>query len=157
MVTIREARPEDYEALCQVLDQGDTFHRQAVPQVFRAPDGPARSREYILAIIDSDDGAFYIAEEEGQIVGAVHVLVRQAPDIPIMVPRRYAVVENIAVSSAHRRRGIGRALMERAQRWAADRALTQIELSVWEFNDGARAFYQELGYETAVRRMWKEL
>lgn len=156
-ITIREAQPSDYEALCLVLDQGDAYHRRAVPHVFRAPDGPARSRDYILAIIASDDAAFYVAEEEGQIVGAVHILVRETPDIPILAPRRYAVIENIAVDCARRRQGIGRALMERALQWAADRGLTQVELSVWEFNEGAMAFYRELGYTTAVRRMWKDL
>jgi ribosomal protein S18 acetylase RimI-like enzyme len=154
---IREARTQDYEALCPLLDEVDAYHRQALPQVYRAPDGPARSREYVLAIIASHDAALYVAEEDGQIVGLVHVLVRQAPDVPILVPRRYAVIENIVVSRAHRRRGIGRALIERAQHWAAEQGLTRVELNVWEFNEGAMAFYRELGYTTATRRMWRAL
>jgi ribosomal protein S18 acetylase RimI-like enzyme len=139
------------------LEQGDAYHRQAVPHVYRAPDGPPRSREYILATIAGDDAALYVAQEEGRILGLIHVVVREAPDIPILVPRRYAVIENIVVSPAHRRRGIGRVLMERAQQWAARQGLTWVELNVWEFNEGAMAFYRELGYTTATRRMWLEL
>ncbi|MEG3839889.1 hypothetical protein [Microcoleus sp. herbarium14] len=30
--------------------------------------------------------------------------------------------------------------------------MTQIELGVWEFNEGAIAFYEKLGYETAYRK-----
>ena len=30
--------------------------------------------------------------------------------------------------------------------------MTQIELGVWEFNEGAIAFYEKLGYETAYQK-----
>ena len=32
---IRPARPEDYEAICEVLDEVDALHRDALPQIFR--------------------------------------------------------------------------------------------------------------------------
>lgn len=34
--------------------------------------------------------------------------------------------------------------------------MTQIELGVGEFNEGAIAFYEKLGYETAYRKMVKD-
>ena len=43
--------------------------------------------------------------------------------------------------------------MATAERWAAERGLHEIELSVWEFNQGAIAFYTELGYVTERRKM----
>ena len=155
--SIREAGPGDYEALCAVLEEGDAYHRRALPHVFRPPAGPARSVEYMLGIMADENAVFYVAERQGQIVGAIHVLIRETRQIPILVPRRYAVVDTLVVAKAHRRRGVGRALMEAGQRWAADRKASQIELNVWEFNEGALAFYEELGYRTASRHMWKAL
>jgi len=47
--------------------------------------------------------------------------------------------------------------MEEAHQWVLGKGATQIELIVWEFNEGAIAFYEKLGYETAYRKMWKSL
>jgi len=107
------------------------------PHVFREPDGPARTKEFISGIIANEDAALFVAERDGQIIGLVHILVREAPDIPVMVPRRYAVIDDLIVRRNFRRFGVGRALLERAHRWAADKQATQVELNVWEFNQTA--------------------
>jgi len=74
-----------------------------------------------------------------------------------MVPRRFLVIDNIVVRKDSRRQGVGRLLLERAEQWALARGADMVELNVWEFNTGARLFYQALGYETASRKMWKQL
>ena len=47
--------------------------------------------------------------------------------------------------------------MEEAHRWARDRNLTQIELSVYEFNQPALRLYSKLGYTTDSRRLSRPL
>jgi ribosomal protein S18 acetylase RimI-like enzyme len=157
---IRLATPEDYGELCRVLEEVDAHHRRALPDVYRRPDGPARSREYILGILHSEEAALFVAEAGGQgrpVIGVVHIAIRETPDIPLLVPRRYAVVENLIVSRTHRRSGIGRALMTRAHQWALTRGVTEVELTVWEFNAEAIAFYGELGYRPSRLKMGKTL
>src|SRR5580658_5951546 len=70
-------------------------------------------------------------------------------------PRVFAYIEEVVVSSHHRRLGVGKALMQRVEGWARDRKVDQIELIVWEFNDEARKFYESLGYTTSYRRMFR--
>jgi GNAT superfamily N-acetyltransferase len=53
--------------------------------------------------------------------------------------------------------GIGQALLRRAERWAAERGASELELTVWEFNQDAIAFYEKLGYVTERRTMWKTI
>ncbi|MBN1401540.1 MAG: GNAT family N-acetyltransferase, partial [Anaerolineae bacterium] len=96
-------------------------------------------------------------DRSGQLLGFVNAWLRQARDIPILRPRRYVEIENLAVSHAARRQGVGRALMEAVLAWARGQGAQQIELTVWEFNAGARAFYEALGYATASRRLWRTL
>jgi ribosomal protein S18 acetylase RimI-like enzyme len=43
--------------------------------------------------------------------------------------------------------------MERAEQWAMERGLGEIELNVWEANQSAIGFYEGLGYEATRRRM----
>jgi len=154
---IRAARLEDYDRLSAVFQQGDRLHTSALPDVFRIPEGPARSIDYIADLLNSEKSAVLVAEVQGRIVGAVSVTIHEAPALPVMVPRRFAVISDVVVVRGFRHQGIGRMLMEQAQGWARARGVGQVELNVWEFNRGALAFYSKLGYRTASRRLRKSL
>lgn len=116
-----------------------------------------RSRDYLQTILGDENCAIFVAVQAGEIIGTIHITIRQSPSFPIMVPRRFAVIENLIIVQAQRRSGVGTALMTHAHQWAADQGLTQIELNVWNFNEEAIRFYESLGYETASRRMWVTL
>ena len=73
------------------------------------------------------------------------------------VPRRWLMVNGVGVAERHRRGGVGRALIEHAHAWAQARGLGEVELTVWNANRNAIAFYQRLGYTTAVRRLSRTL
>ena len=49
---IREATMNDYQDLCEIFEEVDAIHRAALPEIYRKPDGPARSREYIQELIE---------------------------------------------------------------------------------------------------------
>lgn len=123
--SIREATQEDYEGLCDVFAEVDALHRKALPHVFREPDGPARTREYISGLIASEDVSLFVAEREGQIIGLVQTFIQQAPDIPIMVARQYAMIGDLVVRKRFRRSGVGQSLVERAHQWALDKGAVQ--------------------------------
>lgn len=154
---IRPAREEDFEDLCDIIAQVDELHREHLPRRFRAPDGPARSGEFLLQAIENAEVGLFVAEVERSLTGFVHVVIREAPDIPIVVPRRYAVVDNLAVKNRWRRTGVGRALMKRAEDWASAQEASSLELNVYAFNRPAAAFYEALGYKTLSHRMVKRL
>jgi ribosomal protein S18 acetylase RimI-like enzyme len=152
---IRQATMEDYAGMCAIFAEVDALHIAELPQIFQDPGDMARPRDYIASIVNDENARLWVAEMEDQIVGLLKISIRETRDIPILVPRRYAEIGTLVVARAHRRKGIGRALMERADRWVSERGVDQIELGVWEFNEPARAFYEALGYHTARRRMWK--
>ena len=67
------------------------------------------------------------------------------------------MVDSVVVARAAQRSGVGTTLMGRAESWAREKGTNQLELQVWEFNVGAVALYEKLGYRTVSRRMWKAL
>lgn len=154
---IREATIGDYDGLCRILAEGDRFHQKALPKVYRQPEGYVRTKEFIVERLHRENSIWFVAEHEGQIVGSVDVSIRQAEDSPLLVPRRYAKVGTLLVAERHRRRGIATALLGAAHRWALDQGVDQVELNAYEFNQGAIALYEKLGYKTARRTMWKDL
>jgi ribosomal protein S18 acetylase RimI-like enzyme len=154
---IRKATVDDYEALCAVIQEADALHCEHLPHIFQPCPGPARDRNYIVGLIEDPMAMLWVAEHQGQLVGFINVTVRDAADIPLLVPRRYAFVENIVVKESFQRRGVGEALMARAHRWAEAQGARTMELNVYEFNQAAQAFYRKLGYETLTRRMRRRL
>ena len=156
-IVIRQAAAEDYDTLCAIIDEVDTLHRDRMPHIFQKPPGPVRDREYILGLLADENVGLFVAEVEGQVAGFVHALVRDTPPWPVLVPRRRAFVDSLAVGREFRRHGIGRALMDQAHKWAIDKGAVDIELNVFEFNQPALAFYRALGYETSTRRMVRNL
>jgi len=157
VVSIRAATLADYDALCPVFTEGDAFHVGALPDVFRAAEGAPRSRPFIAEILKDPNAALFVAESAGAIAGIVIVVIRETAAVPILVPRRYAFVDSLVVREPFRRMGIGRMLMERVHAWSRGRGLGEAELNVWEFNEGARALYESLGYETSRRTLIKRL
>jgi ribosomal protein S18 acetylase RimI-like enzyme len=156
-ITIRPAVEGDYDGLCELIDRVDELHRDNLPRRFRASEGPARSRSFILKAIDASDTGLFVAEFKESLAGFIRVIVRDTPPVTIFVPRRYAVVDNLAVRDSFRRSGIGRALMERAETWAKGKGATSIELNVYAFNRPAMSFYQRLEYHTLSHRLTKRL
>lgn len=65
------------------------------------------------------------------------VRLHAAPPVPLFVPRRYAEVDTLVVAERARHQGIGRALVERAHRWAADQGVAEVQVVMWEFNTAA--------------------
>ncbi|MGB3341435.1 MAG: GNAT family N-acetyltransferase [bacterium] len=154
-INIREAKMQDYETLCSIFEEGDEYHRQALPHIFKKPDGSVRTKDFISSIISSKDEILFVAELNDTIIGVVLIGIRTAPYIDIMVPRRYAVIDNIVVLKVHRGKGVGKMLMKKAHEWISSKDIKHIELHVWEFNQSAIKFYEKLGYTTACHKMWK--
>ena len=53
----------------------------------------------------------------------------------------------LMVAATHRRRGIGRALLEQAVAWARDADVRKLELHVFPWNEPAIVLYERFGFE----------
>lgn len=155
--SIRKATEQDYEGLSKIYTEVDVLHSEALPHIFAEPKEPLRNRESILEIVEDESAAMFVAESGGQIIGLIHVSIRESPDIAVMVKRRYAYINDIAVTEGWRGSGIGKALTREAERWAIQNDVSELELNVWDFNQDAIAFFQELGYTSSRRTMWKSI
>jgi ribosomal protein S18 acetylase RimI-like enzyme len=152
-ITIRPASAGDYDDLCALIEKVDALHLAHLPHIFRKPAGPVREKGYILGLIADEDAALFVAQVAGQFAGFVTATVEDTAPIPILVPRRTALVHTLAVKQDHRRVGVGRALMHEIHHWAATKGAISVELNVFTFNQDAIAFYRNLGYATRSQRM----
>jgi ribosomal protein S18 acetylase RimI-like enzyme len=66
-------------------------------------------------------------------------------------------VNALAVATAHRRAGVGRALMEAAEDWGRRRGATSVQLDTWNESPLSVPFYESLGYRRRSIRFHKPL
>ena len=156
-ITIRLADEQDYEVYCDLMDEINELHRLALPGIFQQPPGRIIDRDYFMSLLNNDQAAIFFAEYNGRVAGFINVLIREAPAYPLLVTRRYGVVDTLVVRPAFQRTGVGRALMNQGEKWTASQGVSEVELNVYEFNLGAQAFYRQLGYTTYSRKMSKKL
>ena len=156
-IAVRKATVDEYNIFCDLIDDVDSLHRDNLPLIFKKPNGPVRELDYFLGLISDENIGLFVAETEGIVVGFVHAILKDSPDIPIFVPRYFAVVDNIVVKPGFQNHGIGELLMDKMQEWSIAKGATSIELNVYEFNSNAISFYARCGYKTLSRKMNKKI
>jgi GNAT superfamily N-acetyltransferase len=157
-IVIRLARKSDYPAVADLYSQVNAIHASGRPDIFRNPDAdvPVISEDYFNAFFDTPDQTIFVADGDGTVIGMVSVQVRDTPDQPIMVPRRFGVIDTMSVAKGWRSKGIGQNLMVAAEDWAKKGGATSMNLNVWTFNRRAARFYERHGYLPLNTRMSRE-
>lgn len=93
-------------------------------------------------IITSPWHDLLIAEDDGKIIGFACLSVTMGPGI-----RKNAYLEDFVVDSAIRGKGIGSALWDAMQDWAAEKGCQKLEFTCGNGREAAQAFYKNHGAE----------
>jgi ribosomal protein S18 acetylase RimI-like enzyme len=106
--------------------------------------------------VAEDGGAMVVAELGGVVVGHMVLWFGRMPPFVREELRDYAYLGDLFVRAAHRKRGIGRALVAEAERIARARGVKRIWLGVLHGNP-AEAAYRRMGYRDYALDMIKDL
>ncbi|MBM2812930.1 MAG: GCN5-related N-acetyltransferase, partial [Chloroflexi bacterium] len=96
----------------------------------------------------SDRSICLVLEEGGNVVGTVTLYVLPALSHD---GRPFAIVENVVVDESVRRKGMGRRLMEHAERVARERGCYKVSFTSNARRTDAHAFYERLGFSPSHR------
>lgn len=131
-ITIRPATPEDAPGLQQIeLLAGECFREVGLDDV--ADDEPLPI-ETLAAY--ASGGRAWVAADDGEPCG--YVLVDDIDGA--------AHIAQVSVKPDHQGRGIGRALIDRAERWAADTGRVYVTLTTFTDVPWNRPLYEHLGF-----------
>lgn len=129
-VLVRQARASDADDIIRLtkhlgydVDAGSM--RERLPRLLARPD------QHVL-----------IAEVEGTAVGWLHASVWECIEADAFV-----VIGGLVVDREHRGKGIGRALLERAEQWALSQGCGIVRLWSSSVRTEAHKFYEHLGYQ----------
>ena len=142
-VTIETA--DDPASIVQLLRQVHEEHRQRRPGWFKPFDRPA-ALEGLRFLLSREGARLFVARAAGDCVGYAMVCDPVRDENPFRYASRSLMVDQMAVSNAHRRQGIGALLMQRVRAEAVRRGAQRVELHVYSDNDDARLFYEAQGF-----------
>ena len=138
-IAIREMEPTDI-AVCRLLlsQLGYDLNLQEMKRRYEA-------------IKQKQDHAIFVGEQDGQVVALLHLYERPAFDKPPEV-----IVQALVVDQNCRGTGVGKAMMNIAERWALDRGFSSVALRSSVSRSDAHAFYNRIGYKVeATSRLFR--
>ena len=123
----------------------DAAHRTKVIALWDAVFGYEAAHNQPALVIDKKlavgDGLFFVALSAQEVVGTVMA----------GYDGHRGWIYSVAVSPAHRRRGVGSQLVEVAERTLATKGCVKVNLQIMEGNESVTAFYASVGFSVEKR------
>jgi GNAT superfamily N-acetyltransferase len=118
-------------------------------------DASAKARELFASQLRSTMEAIFLAELDGGVIGVLRCV--ESVGSPLLDPARYAYVSSVYVMPEARRRGVLRALLAAADRWARARGLVQMRLHNVAGSAEAEGAWSALGFDVVEQVRVRDL
>ena len=128
-MVIRPMQASDVERVAVLLTQ--LGYPTTAPQIERRFDR-----------IDAEQNALLVADEAGSALAWIHVTLH-----PYLESDATAEIVGLVVADGHRSRGIGKALVDAAESWAAGKGCRALRVRSRIVRDRAHTFYERAGFQ----------
>ena len=151
-MNVRFAREEELDRVNELRKQVNDLHVEGKSEVFK-PGFGEELRNFVNVIFNDPEQKIVVAEEDGVICGFAIIHHIYKGESPFMYERDFLDIDEFCVDEAFRRKGVATELVSFIKDFAKENRFHRIELNMWEFNQGALAFYEEAGFKTFRRYM----
>lgn len=134
MITIRVATTHDVDTIAPLFDAYRQFYGQA--------SDLGLAKRFLEERCRLGESAILLAEEDGELAGFTQLY----PSFSSTRAARIYVLNDLYVAASHRRRGVGRLLLQEAARYGADKGAIRLTLSTAHANIPAQRLYESLGW-----------
>lgn len=157
-IEVRDGDPQrDLQAVIALNAIVRDLHVAAEPSIFRPTHDLSDIESFHFGFMTEEGRHTFVAEVDGIVVGYVSLAVQRREPHTFAWRQEQLYVHQISVHPECRRRGVGRALMNRVAEFAGDLGLEEVALDTWPFNADARRFFEDLGYAAYNIRLRKNV
>ena len=143
-MVIRNAMAQDIPGILNLLKQVGKVHSDIRPDIF-----PAGALKYdasaLLMLLDDASRPIFIADVDGVVAGYCFCVHKLIEDSALSVGRQELYIDDLCVDENHRRMGLAKALYDHTLAYAKKTGCNMVTLHVWNGNDGAIRFYEQMG------------
>jgi ribosomal protein S18 acetylase RimI-like enzyme len=152
MIIIRETK--DAGLISMLNEEVQNLHAQIHPDMFK-PYNRAAMTAAISNFLQDESCRAYVAYKDGAPAGYVLFFIREIKENAFHYNLRTLYLDQIAVVSRYRRDGIGKMLMEQAEKLAKELSISKVELDHWSANSVAAEYFRKNGYSLYKERLYK--
>ncbi len=156
-MNIRPAAPSDSLLLSRLSMDVQRLHAENYPDLFKMPPSEDYAISFFEELLADPNVNIFIAEENGAATGYIVCMLVERLENPFRFATRYLHVDQISVRPVEQGKGAGAALIKQAEALARELKVGRIHLDSWDFNTGAHAFFEKMGFEKFNYRFWKDL
>ena len=156
-VIVRPAEPRDQAPLGRLGAMLVAEHHDFDSRRFIAPmpNLVERYGQFLLSQVARDGMLVLVAEREGEVVGYAYAGMEGNDYMALRGPA--GVLYDLVVDPAHRRQGIGSALMDSALDRLRELGAPRVLLFTADKNRGAQAMFDRAGFRRTMIEMTREL
>lgn len=152
-IIIRKAQRSDSKGILRLLEQIADLHHQGRPDIFKSNTKKYTEDEFAIILKDEDKPIFVAVDEDGNVSAYVFCMITSYKDHAVFKDCRSLYIDDFCVNEGARGQNIGKKLFEAVKTYAKEMGVYNIDLNVWEFNQGAIRFYEKCGFVTQRRTM----
>ena len=149
---VRFAHKGDILGINAIRKEVSMLHAEGRPDIFKAGFG-AELENRLSEYISGADKRAVVFEQDGEIRGFAMLTFAERPESAYTLPRKFIHIEEFGTASKYRHMGIGKAMTDFIAEFGKMNGFPKIELDVWEFNEAAMQFYENMGYKVYRRFM----
>jgi len=137
----------------RLAGHADTAAIAALATQLGYPSAAHEAEARLARLKDHPDIRAYVAEQAGRVVGVIGLMAFPA----FHRDGFHGYITALVVDQGHRGEGAGRALLDAAEAWFAERGVKRVNLTTALHREDAHEFYEKRGYTYTGKRYTKIL
>ena len=148
---IRKATDKDIPQVLELLHQVNMVHYEIRPDLFK-PHTTKYSAEELTTLFRDESKPVFVFDDGG-VLGYAFCQVSEVKDHLLLQDNKMLYIDDICVDEKARGRQVGKALFNYVKEYAQSIGCHHITLNVWEGNEPALCFYQNMGMQVQKTTM----
>ena len=150
-----KALKSDIPAILELWKELMDFHVPFDSRYTLSEGAEESMKDHLERLVEAEDALVIMAVENTKPMGFGIARIRNYP--PVFIKQTHGTIEDLAVSSEHRRKGIGELMLNEMLDWFRSLGIDRVELRVASMNTIGYSFWRKHGFADYMYIMYRDL